>query len=256
MHAVHSQLLLKVLLGAGAAGDGAGDSATSGRKPRSGTSTRGLGSREGVQRLQAKAPPRGDGGGGGGGNTVSPNRKPGVKLGTGGLKIPSKGGGTTQPDPTADPNGLLANVFALPAGTESLPDFATLGAPAATVPIRELNYEARGAFPGVSVSGETIGMQFVGSLNIVEEGEYTLCLNSMAGSRVLLDETLVVDNDGNHTAPTEKCEPVYMAAGEYGIEIDYFYQSSLGVKVLFSWNRDGGAASTPVPTSVLFKPGT
>ena len=66
----------------------------------------------------------------------------------------------------------------------------------------------------------------------------------------------VVDNDGNHTAPTEKCEPVYMAAGEYGIEIDYFYQSSLGVKVLFSWNRDGGAASTPVPTSVLFKPGT
>ncbi len=236
--------------GANAGADGAaGDAATSGRQPRGATSTRAVGERTGVKRIQAKAPPREDGGGGGA--TTQPKKGRLV-----GVKNPNSGGGGTTPAPTEDPNGLIGSAWVLPAGTESLPDFSTLGDPAGTVPVRLLDVKARGTFPGLSVTGDVVGMQFLGSLNVVDEGEYTLCLTSQGGSRLLLDEVPIVDNDGLAEAATEKCETVFMAPGEYGLAVDYFYVAQNGIVLQFAWNRDGGAEKQPVPQSVLFKPGT
>ncbi len=71
--------------GANAGAGGAGD-ATSGRQPRGSTSTRAVGERTGVKRIQAKAPPREDGGGGGA--TTQPKKGRIV-----GVKKPGGGGG-------------------------------------------------------------------------------------------------------------------------------------------------------------------
>ncbi|MCA9688073.1 MAG: PA14 domain-containing protein [Nannocystaceae bacterium] len=197
------------------------------------TGVRGVGTkRPGVAKLKAAKPPRPE--------VKVAKIKPGA-IGKGGTATP------------ASPNGLQAEVFALDAGTSALPDFAELTA-SNTLIVNDLNVEARGAFPGVSQAGEVIGMRFTGSLNVTEDGEYRLCLNSSAGSRLSLDDTPVVDNDGDHGA-TEVCEAVFMAPGEYGLQIDYFYKANDSVVLQFKWARAGGDPIA-VPTGSLFKPGT
>jgi hypothetical protein len=146
----------------------------------------------------------------------------------------------------------MGNVYALPAGTEALPQFAELGAPAASVPLRVLDINEKGTFPGVALDSPAVGIQFLGSLNILEDGEYTLCLTSAAGSRLLLDGNDIVDNDKLHAA-REECGTVEIGAGEYEVTLDYFFVKGEEVVLSFTWARDGGAAEI-VPNEVLFMP--
>ena len=101
---------------------------------------------------------------------------------------------------------------------------------------------------------EWFAIHFRGSLNVVEgqAGEYNLCLNSDDGSQLYLDETPVVDNDGIH-APREKCELVYLDAGEYQVDVLYFQGPRFQIALQWSWAKDGGA-KTIVPADVLFRP--
>jgi hypothetical protein len=154
------------------------------------------------------------------------------------------------------PNGLLVEAFALESA-EALPsDFASLGAVAQSFVIPNLDVDevdvAEG-FPGLKALQENYALKFSGSINIVEEAEYELCLHSDDGSQLLLEGTLVVDNDGVHESPVESCELVYLPAGEYQLEVRYFQSSGPLLAMHFAWGINGGDKEI-VPTEVLFKP--
>ncbi len=229
----------KVSYDAGDQGDGAdgqsgGDgSSADRRRGRDSVATRGAGvKRKGVQKLAASKPPReddsaGDGGGDGGGGDDAG---------------------------AADPHGLLASYFKLEDSTEALPDFSTLTA-AGTLEVADLNVQARGTFPGIEGVGDTVGIRFEGSLNVLQDAEYNLCLNSSAGAVLSLDGTEIVNNDGNHASANQTCEAVFMAPGEYQLNIDYFYHAADSITLEFTWGVDGGDPE-PVPNSALFKPAT
>jgi hypothetical protein len=163
-------------------------------------------------------------------------------------------GGIVQPVDTM--NGLIGEVFDLGGQVSGLPDFSTLGAPAATIVVANLDVPVRNFEQGFPAVGKNLlewfAIRFTGSLNVTEGGEYELCLNSDDGSKLFLEDTLVVDNDGLHSA-TQKCEIVYLEAGEYGIRVEYFQGPATEIALQLLWAKDGGALA-PVPSDVLFRP--
>lgn len=158
---------------------------------------------------------------------------------------------------TAGPNGLLATAFSL-AG-DSLPeDFSTLGSPLESFEVPNLDFDEidfTNGFPGAKALEKNYALQFGGSINVVEEAEYELCLHSDDGSQLLLEGMLVVDNNGVHESAVEVCELVYLAPGEYTLEVRYFQSSGPLLTLHLAWAINGGD-KVIVPTDVLFKPTT
>jgi hypothetical protein len=208
--------------GTAGTGDGTGDTASKSSRARTSTAPRGADRDTKARRVSTKKPPR-----------VMPDA----------------------PTDETGPNGLLAEVFVLDA-LDAMPDFSTLAAPAESFPVPNLDFDevkASEGFPGVSSAKENYAVRFTGSINVVEEAEYDLCLHSDDGSQLLLEDTLVVDNDGVLDSPTEACELVYLAPGEYMIEVRYFQSAGPLLAMHFAWSING-ADKVIVPTEVLFKP--
>jgi hypothetical protein len=155
------------------------------------------------------------------------------------------------------PNGLVATAFSL--ASDSLPeDFALLGAPLETFEVPNLDFDEidfTNGFPGSAALKENYALQFSGSINVVEEAEYELCLHSDDGWQLMLEGMLVVDNNGVHEAAVEACELVYLAPGEYMLEVRYFQASGPLLTLHMAWAINGGE-KTIVPKEVLFKPAT
>jgi hypothetical protein len=213
-----------------AAGDGTSDPSTDGAsakpsKARGSTSTRSGGGHVKARKMTAKKPAR------------APVPKP--------------------DEGAAGPNGLLANVFSF-AG-DSLPeDFSSLGSPAESFSVPNLDFDEvdfTDGFPGVKTLKENYAIQFQGSINVVEEAEYELCLHSDDGSQMLLEGMVLVDNNGVQESPVEACELVYLAPGEYMLEVRYFQASGPLLALHMAWAINGGE-KVIVPTEVLFKPST
>lgn len=165
--------------------------------------------------------------------------------------VPDEGGDET------GPNGLLAEGFAL-AAVDAVPDFGALGAPATSFEVPNLDFDeddAASGFPGAPDLTSNYGVRFSGSLNITAEAEYELCLHSDDGSQLLLEDTLLVDNDGVHDGAVETCELVFLPPGEYQLEIRYIQADGPLMTMHFAWAIDGGE-KVIVPTDVLFKPET
>ncbi len=100
-------------------------------------------------------------------------------------------------------------------GWDNLPDFA------------KLRPQATGTAPGLDVGvgrrRDQFGVRFEGFLQIEKEGEYRFHLESDDGSRLYIDDKLVVDNDGIH-APTHKEATTRLSPGAHALRIDYFEQ--------------------------------
>lgn len=153
-------------------------------------------------------------------------------------------------------NGLQGEVFNIGSQFTEMPDFGALGEPHAIIAVPNLDVPTRdftSGFPGVDGNVvEYFAIRFTGSLNITEEAEYNLCLNSDDGSKLLLEGTEVVNNDGTH-ATKEECSLVYLAAGEYQLEVQYFQGPRTEIALQFMWQQDGGD-KVAVPESALFRP--
>jgi len=68
---------------------------------------------------------------------------------------------------------------------------------------------------------DNIGFQFTGFVTIPADGNYTFYASSDDGSRLYLDDRLVVDNDGTH-GTTEKRGAIQLKAGDHPILVSYF----------------------------------
>ncbi|WP_165703832.1 PA14 domain-containing protein [Enhygromyxa salina] len=205
-------------------GSGDSDSATTGSsRARGSTATRSGGRNTKARKVTAKKPPR---------------------------VVPDEGSGEEE-----GPNGLFAEGFAV-AAVSAVPDFSSLGEPSSSFVVPNLDFDeddAANGFPGASELTSNYGIRFSGSINITEEAEYELCLHSDDGSQLLLEDTLLVDNDGVHEEAVEACELLYLAPGEYRLEIRYIQADGPLMTMHFAWAMNGGD-KVIVPTEVLFKP--
>ncbi len=74
----------------------------------------------------------------------------------------------------------------------------------------------------ISPENDQFGLVFGGYLHIEQAGEYTFFLQSNDGSRLLIGNNLVVDNDGLHGADEEKTGHLYLDAGFHPLRLEYF----------------------------------
>lgn len=213
------------------AAGGGGDKAGSDVKGRDSTTTRGAAIKpKVVKKVPTTKPPKAE----------EPAPPPGKKP-------PRKG--------RVDPNGLLAESFAIPAATDKVPDFSTLSAPKSLFIAGALDSSATAAPTGFPTSVVApVGLRFTGSLNVLEAAEYNFCVTSSDGSIVLLEDTPIVDNDGiKKDGPTELCELVSLDPGEYMIELRSFHVTG-PVVLRFAWAKGKEATPEVVPLKSLFKP--
>ncbi|PRX49371.1 glucose/arabinose dehydrogenase [Prauserella shujinwangii] len=89
----------------------------------------------------------------------------------------------------------------------------------------------------------------IANLNVPVDGTYTFRLTSDDGSRLYIDDQLVVDNDGLH-AEEPKDGSVELTAGYHSLRIEYFEAG--GEQVLqLAWRTPGAADFAVVPNSAL-----
>jgi len=190
-----------------------------------------------------------------------------VEVGIGSKRMNKRGRAKTSTTFTATPadaafgqprtkvgHGLLGLVYEVGADASEVPNFNDLGAPVAMVGVDDLDVPAGEAASGIAGRSQSFGIHFQGSLNIVESGEYEICLNSGDGALLFLDQTPIIDNDGAG-ASREVCETLFVEPGEYGLDLLYYQGADTEAGLTLSWAKDGGERA-PIPAEAFFPPET
>jgi hypothetical protein len=135
------------------------------------------------------------------------------------------------------PSGLRGLVYHIRHNSKQLPDFDKLkpaGRPIYTSSLNLPPQNFQEGFPGVTKRNEWFAIDYSGRFWIADPGLYTFALLSDDGSKLYIDDRLVIDNDGVH-APLEKTGVVELAGGLHRLRVSYFqgpkYQIALVLKV-------------------------
>ena len=140
--------------------------------------------------------------------------------------------------------GLIAKYYT--GSYDVLPDMSTL-------PLYAVGAVSELYFP--NRKGQVVGApfqdgaaSFSGKLYIESPAEYTFFLESDAGSRLFINQTQVVNNDGTHSMRLRSGK-ISLPAGFHNLKIDYFDKKGPGGLKLF-WEQPGKAREV-VPAAVL-----
>jgi hypothetical protein len=122
------------------------------------------------------------------------------------------------------PKGAFkADVCALPRGTASIglvadcPHLLTFFADRINVAQRHFHQ----GFPGIEDRVEWFGIKYTGLFKVEKSGIYEFRLSSDDGSRLIIDDQLVINNDGTH-APVSRSGRILLAAGSHQLKLLYF----------------------------------
>jgi hypothetical protein len=143
---------------------------------------------------------------------------------------------TAQEQPTAIV-GLRGLVYYIKHNRTQLPNFEKLKPAGPAIYASSLNLPPQSfteGFPGVTDRNEWFAIDYSGRFWIADPGMYTFSLLSDDGSKLYIDERVIIDNDGLHT-PLEKTAAIDLAGGLHHIRVSYFqgpkYQVALVLKV-------------------------
>jgi len=135
--------------------------------------------------------------------------------------------------------GLLYNYYT---GTfQSVEDFSKMDANKSGV-VKKFTLEPKGR-------EQYFAFSFEGYIEIPNDGLYTFYLVSNDGSKLFLNDRLVINNDGLHPA-LEEFKIVALMAGKQAISIKYFQEGGSNILKLM-WEGPG-FGKQEVPPSVLF----
>ena len=98
---------------------------------------------------------------------------------------------------------------------------------------------------------DEFALSFEGKIKINHEGTYEFFIQSNDGSKLFIDNRLVVDHDGPHGADIEKTGKIILVKGIFPIKIDYF-QAGGGMYLLVKYSGPG-VEKQEVPAMVLFQ---
>ncbi|VAX28209.1 Polygalacturonase [hydrothermal vent metagenome] len=113
---------------------------------------------------------------------------------------------------------------------EKLPNFLKL------TPARE-GLTDKFSLADIKTSETYFGLVMNGFITITQEGEYTFYLGSNDGSKLIIDNKEIVNNDGIH-GYIEKSGKIYLGKGEHLIEVRY-YQAGGSKHLNVFWDEPG-----------------
>lgn len=121
------------------------------------------------------------------------------------------------------PDGLRGFIYSLHRNTEKLPNFkhkrpiGTIYATSLNIPVQDF----RNGFPGVTDRFEWFAIDYTGRFWIEHPGPYMFFLASDDGSKLYIDNHLLINNDGIHPV-LEKSAATDLASGIHAIRVSYF----------------------------------
>ncbi|GAA1013909.1 hypothetical protein Aple_082170 [Acrocarpospora pleiomorpha] len=89
----------------------------------------------------------------------------------------------------------------------------------------------------------------IGNISIATAGTYEFRLTSDDGSRLRIDDTVVITNDGRH-GPIAVDGTITLTTGYHALRVDHF-EHLYGQQLKLEWKPPGSSAFTLVPNSVL-----
>ena len=104
-------------------------------------------------------------------------------------------------------------------------------------------------WPGTNLHKD-FGIRWTGAIKIDKDGEYKFYGNADNGSRVFIDDKLVVNNAGMHGTERVNDGLVSLKAGHHQFKADYYFDCGVPACVV-SWEPPGGAKAV-IPESVFF----
>lgn len=154
-------------------------------------------------------------------------------------------------------NGLTGRVYLLPDTTWWLPDFDTLKALDIPIYVNEINVPWQkwsAGFPGLRNRFEWFGIEYTGSFKPVSAGQYIFTLDSDDGSKLFIDDKLVINNDGEHAEFAVR-DTMYLSDSLHSIKLDYFQGPRYELALQLFWNRpDSPERIFPGKGFVLYPP--
>jgi hypothetical protein len=136
---------------------------------------------------------------------------------------------------------FVGRVYRLPPNTGRLPQFeslepiATLGTDTIDVPVR--NYSE--GFPGFESLIEWFGIEYEGQFE-TDGGCFEFRLYSDDGSRLFIDQKLVIDNDGVH-GPRSVSSRHCLDKGSHSIRVQYFQGPAFQIALQLFYRAEGQA---------------
>jgi len=137
-------------------------------------------------------------------------------------------------------SGFEGKIYFLEKGANRLPDFRRL-TPQGTIFTPTLNVPSRNfdqGFPGVTNRFEWFAIKYTGFFEIDEPATFNFRLTSDDGSRLIIDDQVIINNDGLHP-PSTREGSVKLDAGVHCIRVDYFQGPRFEVALQLFASRDG-----------------
>jgi len=140
------------------------------------------------------------------------------------------------------PNSFCGDVYEVSYGAAVIPDFWNLD-PLGSIYANALNVvdqDASGAvgLPGITRATMWFGVDYYGEFYITKPGEYKFDLESDDGSRLEIDNQLIINNDEIHQAKSMTAK-ITLAAGRHTIHVPYFQGSPPGVALILEIKPPG-----------------
>jgi hypothetical protein len=121
------------------------------------------------------------------------------------------------------PFGLKGDIYSLGSDAYQLPKFEKLK-PVGSVYTKMLNVPPSNftsGFPGVTTRAEWFAIDYRGRFYVSRPGKYDFILISDDGSKLYIDDKVVIDNDGLHSTASVNGN-VTLAGGIHRIRVSYF----------------------------------
>jgi len=120
-------------------------------------------------------------------------------------------------------SGLQGNIYLLKPGEEGLPNLKRLQPIGSvyTTSLRILPRSFQQGFPGVTDRFEWFAIDYTGRFWVDQPGVYRFRLLSDDGSKLYIDNKLLIDNDGTHS-PEEIEGSAQFSRGVHTIRVSYF----------------------------------
>jgi hypothetical protein len=150
---------------------------------------------------------------------MAPQQEPPYKFGTTVVGEPLYKFGTT----VAANSGFRGEIYFIDRDSGALPNFrklkpvGTIYTPYLCVPPQSFDE----GFPGVTRRFEWFAIDYTGRFWVSEAGAYLFALMSDDGSKLYIDDKVIIDNDGQH-AVEEREANVKLKAGVHRIRVSYF----------------------------------
>lgn len=144
--------------------------------------------------------------------------------------------------------GLMANIYMYKTGPDAIPEFDPNDVPVFS-DVVPLVYATEDDHFGDLAEDHHFYIRFSGFIDIQTEAKYDFRLSSDDGSRLMIDNEVVINHDGLHGADAMDGE-VILSAGKHPFILDYI-ENSGGKAVFLEWVKHGDNEFTVVPAEVF-----